>query len=137
MRSVFADTLYWAAIARPSDLWAGPARRAEEALGPVRLVTTDEVLTEFLTLLGQTDALRRVAAQMVRAILRNANVRVIPQTRDSFLKALDRYEARPDKRYSLTDCASMNAMDAEGIREVLTNDHGFAQEGYAVLVTRQ
>jgi predicted nucleic acid-binding protein len=30
----------------------------------------------------------------------------------------------------------MNAMDAEGIREVLTNDHHFEQEGYTILIRR-
>jgi hypothetical protein len=59
VRSVFADTLYWVAITRPGDPWEGPARRAKEALGSVRLVTTDEVLTEFLTLVGQTEGGRR------------------------------------------------------------------------------
>jgi hypothetical protein len=37
---------------------------------------------------------------------------------------------------SLTDCSSMNAMDAQGIREVLTNDHHFEQDGYVVLIRR-
>jgi predicted nucleic acid-binding protein len=43
------------------------------------------------------------------------------------------YEARPDKRYSLTDCRSMVALRALGISEVLTNDHHFTQEGFALL----
>ena len=28
----------------------------------------------------------------------------------------------------------MNAMDAEGITDVLTNDHHFEQEGYKILI---
>lgn len=137
MKVVFADTLYWVAIAKPGDPWAEPAKRAKTALGPTRLVTTDEVLAEFLAALsaGGSD-LRRAAAQMVRAIQANPNVKVAPQTRATFLAALARYEARLDKQYSLTDCSSMNAMDAEGIREVLTNDHHFEQEGYAVLIRK-
>lgn len=135
MKSVFADTLYWVAIAKPGDQWAEPAKRAKATLGAVRLVTTDEVLAEFLAALsaGGPD-LRRAAVEMVRAVYRNPNVKVIPQTRDSFLKALTRYEARLDKEYSLTDCSSMDAMDAEGIREVLTNDRHFEQEGYVTLI---
>jgi predicted nucleic acid-binding protein len=138
MKSVFADTLYWVARTRPDDPWGEAAKRARDALGPVRLVTTDEVLTEFLAALSKGgEALRKAAVEMVRVILRDPNVKVIPQTRDSFLKALDRYAARQDKEYSLTDCSSMNAMDAEGIREILTNDHHFAQDGYVVLVSKQ
>ena len=73
---------------------------------------------------------------MVRAIYADPNVRVIPQTRETFLKALERYERRLDKEYSLTDCSSMNAMDAEQITQVLTHDHHFAQEGFVVLMTK-
>ncbi len=71
---------------------------------------------------------------MVRAILENPNVRVMPQTRDSFLKGLIFYETRSDKEYSLTDCISMNVMKAESLGEVLTNDHHFDQEGFSILI---
>lgn len=137
MKSVFADTLYWVAIARPGDPWADPAKKARSTLGAIRLVTTDEVLTEVLAALstGGPD-LRRAAVEMVREIHRNPNVKVVPQTRDSFLKALTRYEERLDKEYSLIDCSSMNVMDAEGVREILTNDHHFEQEGYVILVRK-
>jgi predicted nucleic acid-binding protein len=30
----------------------------------------------------------------------------------------------------------MNTMDAKGIREILTNDHHFEQEGYVLLIKR-
>jgi predicted nucleic acid-binding protein len=36
----------------------------------------------------------------------------------------------------LTDCSAMNAMDAVGIRDVLTNDHHFEQEGFNVLIKK-
>jgi uncharacterized protein len=51
MKTVFADTLYWVAIVLPDDPWRQPAERARQALGDARLVTTDEVLSEFLTAL--------------------------------------------------------------------------------------
>jgi predicted nucleic acid-binding protein len=111
------------------------ARRATAALGPVQLVTTDEVLAEFLTALsGGGPAVRSAAAAVVRQLLTSGQVRVVPQSRDSFLQAVSRYAARLDKSYSHADCSSMNAMDAAGIRDVLTMDHHFAQEGYNVLV---
>ena len=71
---------------------------------------------------------------MVRAILENPNVRVLPQSRDSFLRAMDLYGRRLDKQYSLTDCASMNAMRSEAVTDALTNDHHFAQEKFVVLI---
>jgi predicted nucleic acid-binding protein len=73
---------------------------------------------------------------MVRSILENPNVKVIPQTRDSFLKGLTFYESRNDKQYSLIDCISMNVMKNESLVEVLTNDRHFEQEGYTVLIKK-
>ncbi len=135
MKWVFADTHYWLALAKPGDQWADSAKRAKSALGPVILVTTDEVLSEFLAGMSKGGAqIRRIAVKMVRTIMANANMRVVAQSRDTFLKALDRYEAREDKAYSLADCASMNTMEAKEITEVLTNDHHFEQEGFTILM---
>jgi predicted nucleic acid-binding protein len=135
MKTVFADTHYWLAITHPKDAWAEPAKTAKAAVGDVVLVTTDEVLTEFLAGMSKGGpVLRRAAVAMARTIMAHSNVRVIAQSRDTFLRALDRYAEREDKQYSLVDCAVMNAMDVSGVREVLTNDHHFEQEGYVVLI---
>ena len=137
MTPVFADTVYWIATALPNNQWRAAAREARRRLGPVALVTTDEVLAEFLAALSRGGPrVRSAAARTVRAILSGSTVRVIPQSRSSFTRALDRYEARSDKEYSLQDCASMNVMEAESITQILTNDHHFEQEGFTVLMKR-
>ena len=137
MRSVFADTVYWIATAMPNDQWRASAREARRRLGRVELVTTDEVLIEFLSALSRGGPrVRSAATQAVRAMLSSSNVRVVPQSRESFRRALDRYEARGDKGYSLQDCASMNVMEAESITEILTSDRHFEQEGFTVLMRR-
>jgi len=138
MKTVFADSLYWIAIVRPNDSWKHAAKRAKSLLHNVRILTTDEVLTEFLAALsGGGQNLRRQASQMVRAILDDPNVTVRPQSRDSFLQGVELYEQRLDKEYSLTDCISMNAMKSESVTEVLTKDQHFAQEGFNVLITKE
>ena len=138
MKVVFADTLFWVAIVRPNDPWARTAHDARKSLGPVMLVTTDEVLCEFLTALCKGGPnMRQIAVRMVRDILGDPHVHVVPQSRNSFLRGLERYERRSDKQYSLADCISMNVMESEGIRKVLTNDHHFAQEGFEVLINRK
>ena len=136
MKEVFADTLYWIAIAHPKDQWKAPALEAKRKLGDVIIVTTDEVLTEFVNALSKGADLRAAAVRIVRTILKNTNVKVVSQTRDGFLKGLERYENRPDKDYSLTDCISMNVLESVGIRKVLTNDHHFDQEGFTVLISK-
>lgn len=136
-KQVFADTLYWLAMVRPGDQWKEPARSARDALGDAILVTSDEVLSEFLNAIGtRAPGLRPTAVRMVRAIMANPNVRIIEQSRASFLSALARYESRDDKTYSLTDCSSMNIMAALGIQDVLTHDAHFRQEGFTCLIDR-
>lgn len=137
MNTVFADALFWIARVRPGDPWADAAKQAEERLAPVCLVTTDEVLTELLNALSSGgNRLRLQAVKMVHAILNHPNVRVAPQSRQSFLKGMDRYRDRSDKRYSLTDCISMNLMETEGLRNILTADHHFEQEGFTILLKK-
>jgi len=137
MRIVFADTLYWVAIIKPDDQWHEPARKAKAAIAPCRIVTSDEILDEFLTALAAGgETLRTKAVDSVRAILGDPNVTVVPQSRDGFLRAVKLYVDRPDKSYSLTDCSSMNIMRSETIQDILTNDHHFQQEGYNVLIQK-
>ena len=135
MREVFADTVYWVAIIKRDDPYEAAAKEARQAVEPCILVTTDEVLDEFVTAFAKGGPiLRKKAVQTVKAILNSPSARVVAQSRDSFLRALERFSNRPDKDYSLTDCSSMNAMDAEEIKDALTNDHHFEQEGYNILM---
>ena len=135
MRLVFADTLYWGAALHPHDQYRAQVISAREALGEVRLVTTDEVLTELLEGLAQRGThLREAAARAARMILDDRRVTVHPQSRQSFLAGLRLYEQRSDKGYSLVDCISMTTMRRQGILEILTNDHHFIQEGFRVVL---
>lgn len=136
MTAVFVDASYFVGSLDLKDQWHELAVSARERLpDDVALVTTDEVLTEVLAAFsnrGQTG--RELAAELVRRILDAGTMRVIPQSRESFSNGLDRYEHRLDKTYSVQDCVAMNVMDAEGIREILTSDHNFEQEGFTILM---
>lgn len=135
MRKVFADTSYWVAVTLPKDQWHSIAQTARTALGEVKLISTQEVLTEFLNMMSSRGTvLRDRSTRVVQEMHQNLNLIVVPQSNGSFHRGLARYQARADKDYSLTDCISMNVMDDEGIRDVLTNDHHFGQEGYNVLM---
>ena len=135
MRRSFADAVYWVALAHRKDQWHQRAVEVSRELGPCLLVTTDEVLSEFLNhFSGYGRELRMQVARTIRDLLDGPGVEVIPQSRQTFLAGLALYESRPDKEYSLTDCISMQAMRQEGITEVLTHDKHFAQEGFVVLL---
>ena len=68
------------------------------------------------------------------AIQASDEIKIVPQSHDSFVNGLDRYERRPDKGYSLPDCVSMNVMEAEGMTQALTSDRNFEQEGFTILM---
>ncbi len=93
--------------------------------------SVSKLLVEFLTLFCQAGTgLRERTAILVRTLVEREIVRVIPQSRESFLSGLHIYAARGDKGYSMTDCISMATMRREGIRVALTNDRHFEQEGF-------
>jgi predicted nucleic acid-binding protein len=130
----FADTFYWVAVLSPRD----PVHTRVMAWGhnrsAVRLITTDEALTEVLNWFsGAGPYWRDKAANFVHDLRSDPDVDVLPQTRADFDAALALYEARPDKGYSLTDCWSLLALRALSVTDVLTNDHHFTQEGFTIL----
>ncbi|HEX8155288.1 MAG TPA: PIN domain-containing protein [Thermoanaerobaculia bacterium] len=132
MQQYFVDTWYLIALYDRFDGHHAAARAIGRRLASAAFVTHDAVLTEMLTFFADTGARNRVAAaQFIRAFMRTATV--VPADRALFLAALDRYESRPDKEYSLVDCMSMLVMERRGIRHVLTNDHHFTQAGFVVV----
>ena len=135
MRAIFADTVYWVALVNPRDQWRAPALEVSELLSGARIVTTQEVLVEFLNSLGASgEHIRMRAAGYVLHLEADPAVEVVSQSRDTFAAGLILYRSRPDKEYSLTDCISMCLMRERGITEVLTHDHHFAQEGFTILL---
>jgi uncharacterized protein len=135
MQSVFADTSYWIALANKRDESHAIAIRVSKDLGPLRILTTEEVLTEFLNYFcGMGSTWRREADKLVQKITENPNISLLPQTRGSFTSGLQLYRKREDKSYSLTDCISMEQMRAHRLTRALTADHHFEQEGFERLL---
>jgi predicted nucleic acid-binding protein len=133
MTSYFVDSWYFIALANPFDAHHAAAERLDRALRPRTLVTHDGILIEVLNFFceyGRSN--RERAARMMRLAALEFET-VHPIGRPLFTRALDFYERRPDKDYSLTDCMSMVVMRERGITHVLTNDHHFRQEGFIVL----
>jgi predicted nucleic acid-binding protein len=133
MSVVFADTFYWIALTNRRDSAHRAVMQFTTTLAPRAVVTNDEVLTEFLAYCASDQALRQAAGLAVSRLLNDPDIRVVAQSRDSFLDGLALYNARPDKGYSLTDCISMQTMRKEGLTDVLTSDRHFEQEGFHAL----
>ena len=138
MPTAFADTSYWLARTIPDDQWREASIRAEQRLGkPMHIVTTQEVLIEFLAAVARTPLRRILGIQLIDSFANNPLIEVVPQTPESFQKGFELYRNRLDKGYSLVDCISMNTMDAYGITRILTSDHHFNQEGQYTALMRQ
>ncbi len=134
MPRYFVDTFYLAALSDPCDQWHARVMAFSRALSDYHLYTVDEVLAEYLTFYSASRPhVRADAVQTVFDVLHDPQVTVMPQSHTSFLDAVTFYASRLDKHYSLTDCVSMQAMRREGLTDVLTNDHHFAQEGFHIL----
>ena len=137
MRSLFADTCYWIALLNPKDQTHDIAVRVSKGLTQCRMVTAEEILTEFLNYFGaRGPTFRSTAAKLVERMQADRSIQILPQTHEGFLAGLRLYQARADKGYSLTDCISMEAMRREGLSEVLTTDEHFTQEGFTCFLER-
>ena len=136
MRLVFIDSLHLIALAIHDDQWHELSQQIAESLtASVRLVTTYEVLIEFLAGVSRAGPeVRMEAVATVRDIMSDPNITLIPQTLDLFTSGLQLYASRPDKRYSLTDCISMTVMREQNITEALTHDRDFESEGFTRLI---
>jgi predicted nucleic acid-binding protein len=133
VKTVFADTGYWEAVLNPNDRLHEKARAASAALGKVRIVTTEMVLSELLAALSKLPV-RGFAVAGVDRIRSNPNVEVVPQTSLQFAHAYELYRSRKDKEWSLTDCASFEVMTARGLSEALAHDQHFEQAGFVAIM---
>jgi predicted nucleic acid-binding protein len=135
MNKIFVDTNYFVALINASDQLHAQAAQAEYDYIDHSLVTTEDVLIELLNFYCEHgDVIRKRVSEFVREILLDVRVEVIEHANTTFLDGLELYESRLDKGYSLTDCISMNTCREMEIKDILTKDKHFAQEGFKILL---
>jgi uncharacterized protein len=135
MKQLFVDTAYWVAQFDDGDQLHTKALEIEAQLTAVRLITSELVLAEFLNYFSNGGRqTREEVSGTAQDILDDPNVQIVWQTQALFEAGLALYKTRLDKGYSLTDCVSMVVMRQEEVREVLTHDKHFAQEGFTILL---
>jgi uncharacterized protein len=76
VKTVFADTGYWEAVLNPNDRLHERSQAASKALGKVRLITSEMVLSELLAALSKLPV-REMAVAGVNRIRANPNVEVV------------------------------------------------------------
>ena len=135
MRTLFADSGYWIALLFPRDQLHERAREVTLELAPFATITTQMVLVEALNHLSKEGRhVREAAERMVEELEAEQDVEIVPQTDAQFQGALQRYAARNDQRWGLTDCASFLVMEERGITEALAYDRDFEQAGFTALL---
>jgi predicted nucleic acid-binding protein len=130
----FIDTSGWADHTLPYHALAVTAFDEVWDQGG-QLVTTSLVLAELTALL--TSPLRMPKPRQIQLLddLRSdPSLVIIP-----FDLLLDRaawslWRSRPDKSWSLVDCASFVVMQQRGLREAITTDRHFEQAGFVRLL---
>ncbi len=135
MRTLFADSGYWIAIMYPDDQLHRRARQMAAGLASAQIVTTQMALTEALNFMSDLGEFRRqFASEMVQHLQNDPDVEIVPQTDAQFRAAVERYAARSDQRWSLTDCASFLVMEERNLTEALAYDRDFQQAGFVALL---
>ncbi|HEY6106609.1 MAG TPA: hypothetical protein VIV59_11535, partial [Anaeromyxobacteraceae bacterium] len=74
------------------------------------------------------------AGEWMRALRADPGWEIVSIEGALLARAELRYRRHVDKSWSLTDCHSMELMQARGIREVATADAGFEQAGFRCLL---
>ena len=137
-RVIYVDSSYLIALLDSSDESFEVAHRLRLRFledQQLILVTARDALNELLAHFSRSgSATRRQIARFVRRALADPKYRVEIVDRGLYNDALDLYESRHDKRYSMVDCVGMTIMRRDGIDEVVTTDRDFVQEGFVNLM---
>jgi predicted nucleic acid-binding protein len=131
MRTVFADTFFFLAVLDSREHFHSQSLHFLRDR-QLKLVTTEWVLAEF----GNAYSDPRDRSDFValyRALVNNPRVRIVPADSELFQRAIELFSDRPDKAWSVVDCASFVAMKDAGINEALTGDRHFEQAGFSIL----
>jgi predicted nucleic acid-binding protein len=133
----FADTSGWTCWAdrrQPFHTLAVSYYNAVWSRGG-RIITTSLVLTELTALLTSPVRMPKPAQiQLLSAIRGDPAVEIVFLDAALDAAAWSLGEARPDKDWSLVDCASFELMRRRRLTDALTSDHHFEQAGFVRLL---
>lgn len=97
--------------------------------GRPALVTTHDVLSESITLIGARLGADR-AVRFARSLLASSVIEIIRPDESVEQAAVAMYEKLSDPDFSFTDCVSFSLMRAIGISKAFTFDEDFQKAGF-------
>ncbi len=135
--NIFADTAAFIALLVRRDEFYNSANKimAELSEKDTKLITTEMVLFELANALSASE-FRAVVIILIDELRTLPNVEVVWASVKLFEKAWSLYRERPDKEWSLTDCASFVVMKEREINLAFTSDKHFEQAGFVRLLEK-
>ena len=130
--AVFADAFYFVACLNRADQHHRKAVAfANQFTG--KIITTWCVLTETADALAASNGRTKVRG-FITALEADPAVIVAGADPEFLRRGLQRYDERPDKSWSLTDCVSFVVMEDFSLTDALTGDRHFEQAGFRALL---
>src|SRR4051812_34603019 len=114
---VFADTAYYLELVNPDSPQHGAAARWSRR-ARLRVVTTEFILLELGNALSR-GINRGVFTRLLTLLRADPHLQIIPASTELFERAASLYADRPDKDWSLVDCASFVTMTDLRIKQAL------------------
>jgi predicted nucleic acid-binding protein len=128
----FADTFFFLALLNRRD--AAHHQLALEANRVDRpVVTSAWVLLELADHLCDVHN-RHLVREVRDALAQDPRYEIVAAHQALLDRAIQLYDRRADKDWSLTDCTSFVIMGDRGVAEALTADHHFEQAGFVALL---
>jgi predicted nucleic acid-binding protein len=84
--------------------------------------------------LSAASVLRRAASAAYRACRDDDGIKIVSFSGHWTRLALELFDSRDDKEWSLTDCFSFAVMRKHRVAKALTADHHFVQAGFRALL---
>jgi predicted nucleic acid-binding protein len=137
MAEFFVDTSGWASLFEKSERFHAKAQMETDAAlrAGDRLVTTNLVLIELTALLTRPLRIPKPRQiQLLADLRRDDAVAVISLDEGIEADAWRLWNQRPDKLWTVVDCASFVVMAERKIQRALTTDRHFEQAGFVRLL---
>jgi predicted nucleic acid-binding protein len=137
MREIFGDTGGWACLVNPREPFHILAKDIYQRTAHQRgcIVTTNYVVAELVGfLIGTMRLPHAIVVRFINDLKTSPVVEIVHIDPILDAEAWDLFQRRPDKRWSLVDCASFVVMQKRGITEALTSDIHFEQAGFIRLL---
>lgn len=131
MSTAFLDTGYLIALAMARDAHHAAAQQhwRDRLGGPLALITTNYVFAETVTFLNRRGHHAK-ALEIGEALLSSRTIECVSVDERLFQAAWQLFREHPDKRWSLTDCASFTVMRERGLTMAFGFDEHFLQAGF-------